>query len=210
MGGVIVSNNLQIVQGSLRVSLSMAWKATAVDDKDFSEALDSGCFLPLELYESDGYKSAFRVDAKRTDSDWRTSKDFRFREALASTAAAFQAMDNDTRKRSLNDLQVIANYDGVILNDAARKWTPDCDRYISELSKLTGHDSPDEAKILYASGKLVKVALQRLEQRERQHIVSALNWDIPDPMLIQRFVAFLQLGQPGCKARLSRSGHIVG
>jgi hypothetical protein len=116
----------------------------------------------------------------------------------------------NTRKRFLNDLQAIANYDGAIHNDAASKWTPGCDRYISELSKLTGHDSPDEAKILYASGKLVKVALQRLEQRERQHIVSALNCDIPDPMLIQRFVTFLQLGQPGCKARPSRSGHIVG
>ena len=76
-------------------------------------------------------------------------------------------MDKDTRKRFLNDLRAIANYDGAILNDAARKWTRDCDRYFSELAKLTGHDSPDEAKILHASGKLVKVARQRLEQRER-------------------------------------------
>lgn len=159
-----------------------------------------------------------------------------------AVSGSFQAMDKDTRKRFLNDLRAIASYDGTILNDAARKWTRDCDRYFSELSKLTGHNSPDEAKVLHASGKLVKTARQRLEQREKHHnllgtenfptwtafkewlewefaehlsteklyeryetlkqgnqsiqeyaanlqqVISDLDWDIPDPMLIQRFV----------------------
>lgn len=151
-------------------------------------------------------------------------------------------IDKETRKRFLNDLRVINNFDGTIPNDAARKWTRDCDRYFLELSRLTGHDSPDQAKVLHASGKLVRLARQRLEQREKhrtllgletfdtwkefkewlewefaehlsteklyeryelikqgnqsiqeyaanlQQVISDLSWNIPDPMLIQRFV----------------------
>lgn len=170
-----------------------------------------------------------------------TERDVPNQSATAPTGA-FQAMDKDTRRRFLNDLRAIANYDGVIPNDAARKWTRDCDRYFSELARLTGYNSPDEAKVLHASGKLVKIARQRLEQREKHHnllgtdnfptwasfkewlewefaehlsteklyeryetlkqggqsiqeyaatlqqVISDLDWDIPDPMLTQRFV----------------------
>ncbi|KAJ5695585.1 hypothetical protein N7536_005997 [Penicillium majusculum] len=90
-------------------------------------------------------------------------------------------MDRDVRRSIINDIRKIDNYDGTIQGDAARKWVVDCDRYFVELMNITGYDTPGAARIIHASGKLVKTALQRLENHkqvcENQRSGTFATWD---------------------------------
>lgn len=90
-------------------------------------------------------------------------------------------MDKDVKRSIINDIRRIDNYDGTIQGDAARKWVVDCDRYFTELMNITGYDTPGTARIIHASGKLVKTALQRLENYkqvcETQRSGTFTTWD---------------------------------